>query len=199
MRYIISMHPNTTFHSHDEQSLTDFIHQHSFASLISCDAHHKAHISKVPLLLFKTSNAHYLEGHLAIKNPHTTLLQQSTQNDLSIKALFDGPHYYVSPLWYEDSINAVPTWNYSSVQVEGTLEFMKNKEETLKSVLRLSEHFEKDQSWIKNVNMNYVDKLLPHIIGMRIHIKHMHGIFKVSQNKSQKDQRNIKLALQALT
>jgi len=40
--------------------------------------------------------------------------------------MFQGPHAYISSSWYESE--NVPTWNYQSVHVYGTVSIMSEKE-----------------------------------------------------------------------
>ena len=57
-----------------------------------------------------------IEGtHLARANPHWQGLDGA-----AVTVVFEGAHGPVSPTWYGDAANAVPSWTYTAVHVVGT-------------------------------------------------------------------------------
>jgi transcriptional regulator len=106
-------------------SLVEFVKANSFCTLISINADSQPVVSHVPLTMRVSAPSHrvvgtrstlHLYGHLSKANRHWRLLQQCTE---PVLAIFNGPHGYVSPMWYEDSKRNVPTWNYSAVHCRG--------------------------------------------------------------------------------
>ena len=78
-----------------------------------------------------------LIGHVARANPHW----QAARGIDSI-AIFHGPHAYVSPSWYRDPVNAVPTWNFAAVHAHGALEIVDDPAEARAVLDALVHRFE---------------------------------------------------------
>src|SRR5262245_29394657 len=56
-----------------------------------------------------------LLGHMARATPHRNTWDSTTR----VLVIFNGPHSYISPDWYEQQVT-VPTWNYVTVHAYGT-------------------------------------------------------------------------------
>ena len=105
--------------------------------------------------------------------------------------IFSGPHAYISPSWYENPSKGVPTWNYSTVIIEGVTEVIDSSEWLLKSVMEFTDKFEKDTSWKDSVDKDYLSNLSKGIVGIKIQVKEIHSKFKLSQNKNNVDRNNV--------
>ena len=70
----------------------------------------------------------YLYGHFARPNP-----QWKDIENQKVLAVFQGPHCYISPSWYETN-RAVPTWNYVTVHVYGEVELLEDEQELMDSL-----------------------------------------------------------------
>ena len=85
-----------------------FMEHNSFATLISYDGD-RVVANHLPLLLDRAAAPNgRLIGHLARANK-----QWQHANGQRVLVIFQGPHAYISPRWYEET-NVVPTWNYLS-------------------------------------------------------------------------------------
>lgn len=175
------------FNVAEQNTIIEFIRQYGFATLISASNNTIQHISKVPLLLKIIDEQHYLEGHLAISNPHWKFIKLQPQ----IVAMFDGPHDYVSPTLYTDPIKNVPTWNYSTVIVKGETEIIDSSEWLLKSAMELADKYEKDDSWKNKVDIDFAKNLSKGIIGLRIKVSGTQVKFKLSQNRDEESRLNV--------
>ena len=93
--------------------LTAHIERHDFGLLVS---HGTQGIvaSQIPFLLDQRDGGLCLHGHLARANPQLADLDAGVE----ALAIFEGPHAYVSPSWYNPG-PAVPTWNYATVHAYG--------------------------------------------------------------------------------
>ena len=99
----------------DEETKYEMIEQNSFATLFS--QHNGApYATHLPLLLNRETLT--LSGHFARPNE-----QWKDSGNQQVLAIFQGPHSYISPSWYETN-KAVPTWNYVAVHVYGELEIV---------------------------------------------------------------------------
>jgi transcriptional regulator len=168
------------FSETDPKRLDTFIRNNAFGMLIT-DADGCPEASHIPFLL--NSEQRLLLGHLAAANPQVRRLAAVRE----ALVVFQGPHGYISPSWYETS--DVPTWNYTAVHVYGRPEVIHDDDELREVVDTLTEKYESqfDQPW----QPVYHDKLLRAITGFRIHITEVQGKFKLSQNRSAKDRANV--------
>src|SRR5688572_23601686 len=109
------MYIPATFAETDRNKLFEFIEQYSFATLVSTSGAEPI-ASRLPFLFDRQAGPHgRLLGHMARANP-----QWKTADGTRVLVMFDGPHAYISPTWYE-SRQVVPTWNYVAVHAYGTL------------------------------------------------------------------------------
>lgn len=144
-------------------------------------------VSHLPLV-YETdaSGKSWLYGHFARANPQWQDLGSGAQ----ALAVFNGPHAYVSPGWYERP--GVPTWNYAAIHVRGRVEVLEDKSELSALVGRMSETFEADENpwrWVEHAER--FDKMLEHIVGFRMAIEELEAKFKLGQNRAEADQRNV--------
>jgi transcriptional regulator len=154
------------------------IEAYSFATLVSgADADLQA--SHLPLLLDRDEGGRgTLVGHMARANQ-----QWRTAAGQSVLAIFNGPHAYISPVWYEAQ-EVVPTWNYVAVHASGTLTIIEDASELAQLVARTVRHYEsgRENPWQLDERAAFVRGLLPHIVGFRIPIERLEGKWKLNQN-----------------
>ncbi|MDA9208433.1 FMN-binding negative transcriptional regulator, partial [Octadecabacter sp.] len=122
-----------------------------------------------------------LDLHLVRSNPILRTLGEPQPILLSII----GPDGYVSPDWYGVD-DQVPTWNYVSVHIRGTLETLDQTE--IRDVLdRQSAHFEtqlpKTPWTTAKMTPEVLEKMMRQIVPCRITIADIQSTFKLNQNK----------------
>jgi transcriptional regulator len=122
---------------------------------------------------------HYLYGHFALPNPQWKEIEGQ-----SVLAVFQGPHCYISPKWYETNQD-VPTWNYVAVYVYGEAELLDN-EETVHSMSDLVLKYESPDSPYKleDIDAKLLAGLNKGVKGFKIKISKIEGKAKLSQNQS---------------
>jgi transcriptional regulator len=173
------MYVPASFAQTDLSTLHDFIQTYSFATLVSHDGS-APFASQLPFLLDRTAGTSgRLISHMARANP-----QWRHAAGQSVRVLFQGPHAYVSPAWYQ-AMNVVPTWNYVTVQAVGTLRLVDQPEQILDIVRRTVEQYEsgRDNSWsLEMPEARFVETLLSSIVGLEIDIDRLEGKWKLSQN-----------------
>jgi transcriptional regulator len=171
------MYIPASFKQDDVSVLHELIEQHSFATLVS--RHDEAPLaSHMPLLLDRRSGpSGTLIGHVARANPQWR--QAEGQNVL---AIFSGPHAYISPAWYE-SAGVVPTWNYTAVHAYGRWQRVDNSalEQIVRDYVDFYERM-REAPWRLDASPEFMQKLLPQIVGFRIEISRLEGKWKLSQN-----------------
>ena len=163
----------------DETEVSKFIKANSFGQLISVidTAIVSTH---VPFLFDAESRV--LMCHIAKANPQWQQIQKQ-----KVLVTLQGEHAYVSPNWYESA--GVPTWNYQAVHIEGIAESFTDPEKLKRVVDTLTEQNESDypNPW----EPDYAASMLRGIVGIEIAITSIQCKYKLSQNRSVRDQSNV--------
>lgn len=160
--------------------LRALIRNHPFANVVTT-ATNGLFATSTPLV-FETDaeDENRLIGHIALRNTHSDQLA-TAQPAL---AIFNGPNAYISPRWYVDKPQ-VPTWNYLSAQVRGTLETVMDSEGARNILIRTISVMERtapQPPWrLEDAPAGMVDMLLPRIRAFRLHIESLEGAAKLSQ------------------
>jgi transcriptional regulator len=169
------------FEEKDKDKIHTFIRENSFAILVSI--HEGRPIgTHIPLQLETNAEGQdILVGHISRGNEQKHTLTDGAQ----ILAIFPGPHAYISPRWYT-KMN-VPTWNYLSVHVYGTIRIMEG--EVLKAALsRLMDNYEHhlpQPVHIDEVPEKTVQDELRGIVGFEILVTEYQAAAKLSQNRDE--------------
>jgi len=153
-----------------------FIKAHAFGQLISM-VEDRLFSSHLPFLL--NDNEDKLLCHVAKQNPQWLAIEQQ-----EVLLTFQGEHDYVSPTWLESA--GVPTWNYQAVHVYGSAKTV-TEPVALKAMVDAltNEH----ESVMKTPwTPEYKASLLNAIVGIEISIDDIQCKYKLSQNKSERDQ-----------
>lgn len=182
------------FRVEDAAVLDAFIAGNAFGTLVSSGPGGLV-VSHIPFIAERAADgALRLLGHVARANPHAKSLAGAEH----VVAIFQGPHAYVSPTWYEHH-PAVPTWNYAVVHAHGRATMM--DEAGLVSLLeRLSSTYEaaRPNPWrMGDAPPDFIEKLLGVIIGFSIAVERVDGKFKLSQNRPGNDALRVVEALES--
>lgn len=172
----------------DTQTLQAFMRTHSFATLVT--QHDGVPFANhLPLMLDSGVGTHgALLGHMARNNPQWQDFSQGAE----VLVMFQGPHAYVSPAWYEPNAMVVPTWNFMAVHTYGKARIL-SEEELVGTLRRLVDENEKafPKPWKFEPTQTMRERMLSAIVGFEISLDRLEGKFKLSQNRSQQDQRNV--------
>ena len=183
------MYQPKSFIESDQNKLYSLIENYPFATLIAKkDA--EIEISHLPLLLNRDNGQ--LLGHIAKANPFLEYIFAEQQ----VTVIFHGPHGYISPSWYHNPTDNVPTWNYAVVHIEGKLVAATEAELVLLLDQLYSQHDE------NNTPINWqnpkISAKLNGIAGFKIKIEKITGKYKLSQNRSIEDQESVMQNLQGI-
>jgi len=136
---------------------------------------------------------HSLWAHIAKENDLVQFLQQ----EQDVLVIFKVNDAYVSPNWYLGKLEhhrAVPTWNYAVVHVNGIASLVED-DKVLRGVLaRLTRRHEAKQikPWrMSDAPIDYIQEQLNKIVAVQIKITNLVGKLKLSQNKSEVDQKAV--------
>lgn len=150
-----------------------------FITLVSTDVDGVPVASQLPVLYRRDGDDILVEGHWARANP-----QSRHQGEVLL--LVHGPHAYVSPAWYPDkeAEARVPTWNYASAQLRGSLERFEDEASLADLVSRLSDRFEAQvgSDWRFEPRREDHRVQLRGIVGFRFVPRQVDLKFKLSQN-----------------
>ncbi len=165
----------------DKEVMLQLARDHNFGILISV-IDNSPYASHLTFDIREDDNQVWLYGHVAKANPHWRHFDQQ-----SALAIFEGPHGYISPTWYEEQ--GVPTWNYAVVHMRGEMEAMTDREPTRDVVESLSETHEQENPdpWIPD----YPDAMLDAIVSFRMRVTDINGKFKLSQNRKEADKKSV--------
>lgn len=173
------------FKARDLEACHSLINNFSFATMIALPS---IEISHIPLLLEHENDKSYLRGHIARANPLHKLLE----NQPELLCIFNGPHAYISPSYYQSTSLNVPTWNYAVVHAKGRVTLV----DTDKLIKILDNSVKKHESklkqpWAIDWANELSHKKLNGIIGFEIEISHIEGKFKLSQNRTPDEKANV--------
>jgi transcriptional regulator len=177
----------------DRSILIEAMQAYSFAILFGPQSEPQSpaplSATHLPLVVKDEGEHGLIEGHFARANRHW----QSLAGRETL-AVFPGPHSYVSPSLYVESLS-VPTWNYIAVHAYGTLSLVEDepgKEALLKGLIQVHDPaFE--EKW-RAMPDGFRRTMLAGIVGFRIPISRIEGKFKISQNRSPEERQNIRTA-----
>ena len=175
------MHPDSRFRVEGRETLLAFIAAHPFVT-IAAAVRGRPFVAQSPVVIRELGDGEIaLDFHLSRGN----VLAPHVVQGFRAVALATGPDAYVSPDWY-GSEEQVPTWNYLSVEAEGSVAPL-NDDELIALLDDLSAQEE--------------GRLLPKppwtraIIGARLMVDRLEGTFKLSQNKGEADRAGVIAAL----
>lgn len=174
-----------------------------------------------------------LRGHIARQNPQSTTMIEALEslnlpsgsslpsNKYEVMILFTSPHHhYVTPKFYTESKPATgkvaPTWNYSAVQVYGTICVYSDPaaEETGayldRQIRDLAAHCEghvmgftgengREEAWkVDEAPEGYLKILKKNIVGLEVEVTRISGKVKMSQEKGGGDRQGVVGGFKAL-
>ena len=109
---------------------------------------------------------------------------------------------YISPSWYPTKVTnqgkAVPTWNYVSVHVHGTLRQVDDPAWLMSHLEAQTHRHEADraQPWsMSDAPPEFIDAMIGQIVGLEITVERIEAKAKLSQNRQAVDQQGVIQAL----
>ncbi|HEY4110965.1 FMN-binding negative transcriptional regulator [Puia sp.] len=163
----------------DTEKIHAFLRENSFAILIS--VHDGRPVgTHIPLQLETgVDGKDCLLGHISRGNDQKYSLTAGAK----VLAIFPGPHAYVSPRWYTEL--KVPTWNYISVHIYGTVTLIEGEElrAALSRLIDTYEHPLPQPVHIDEIPHHELQADLRGIVGFRIAIDEIQAAYKLSQNR----------------
>lgn len=132
-------------------------------------------------------------AHMAKANPHWRTISDGAPALLIVT----GPEAYISPSWYPTKAEhgrVVPTWNYTAVHLTGTIQLHHDPTWKRQAVTHLTDRYEAKRAnpWhVTDAPDAFINTQLNAIVGIELHITHVDGKAKLSQNRTDADQRGV--------
>lgn len=171
------MHPNKAFRGTPQDRNIAFARARGFGSL-AVNADDGPLISHIPFLI--SDDAQSVDLHLVRSNPICRMAP------IEAVIAVTGPDAYISPDWY-DVDDQVPTWNYVSVHLRGTLKALPSA--AMQDMLeRQSAAYEAQltakRPWtMDKMSEGVPERMMRMILPFRLSIKNIDGTWKLNQNK----------------
>ena len=172
----------------DLPTLHDFMADYSFATIVS---QHEGAITAthIPIWIEREGSQYgRLWGHLSRANP-----QWHDFSEGEVLVIFQGPHSYVSPSWYEAAAN-VPTWNYTAVHAYGRVRLIEDYQELYSLIEKvvIQNEAPREKPWaLTDAPVEHLEKTMRGVVGFEIEITRLEGKYKLSQNRPANDRENV--------
>lgn len=178
----------------DDGEIRDFVAAFGAGNLITVGPDGAPDVTLLPILW----EGDRIQAHMAAANQHWRRIVDGSAATVAV----DGPDVYVSPSWYATKAEhgkVVPTWNYSSVHISGTVQVIRDEAWLRDQIERLTNTHEKSRSgWqVGDAPETYIDRQIRGIVGVEIVVERVEGKAKLSQNRSEEDRSGVIEALRA--
>lgn len=184
------MHPNHAFRFDSDTAMLAFAGARGFAHVfaVTPDGPMTVHAPIVPTgagFRFHVARANRIAPHL-----------DGARVLLSV-ADSDG---YVSPTWYPEPANQVPTWNYVAVEIVGIARLLNENGliEQLDTLAAIHEpRVAPDAPWTRDkMNDARLRTMLKGIVGFEVTIESVRGTAKLSQHRPAEETARVRVALE---
>jgi transcriptional regulator len=169
----------------DKSEAVSFMKRFSFATVITSKDNIPV-ATHLPFIIEERNDTILLTSHFARANAQWKQIEANR-----VLVIFSEPHAYISPKHYEQELN-VPTWNYISVHCYGKGRLIIEEEKVMQLLERTVANY--DDSFIEQYQSlpeDYKTNLAKGVIAFEIEVVEMQAKKKLSQNKSEVEQRNI--------
>lgn len=177
------------FREDDRDTLFDLIEQYNFGVLVT-HRNGELHATHLPFYVDRAHGEHgTLIAHMARPNPQW----HDFASDQEALVIFQGPHAYITPSWYESSPTNVPTWNMAVVHAYGIPKIIEDHDAMYSMLRQLVNYHEvpRETPWPMESSEDYVHGRIAAIVGFEIPIVRLEAKFKLSQNRNETDQQHV--------
>ena len=179
------MHIIKYFREENRDKILDYLRQNDFATLVAYDGQ-KPVASHLLMEIVEEGEHLRINGHMSRANPLWKMFEKNPE----VLVIFQGPHTYVSPTWY-NHVN-VPTWNYQSVHIYGKPGMVTDKTETYGILKRLTDRYETRTTYrLETLPQDFVEKEMRGVAAFQIEVTRIEANYKLSQNRDDESYQNI--------
>ena len=171
------------FQIDDFKTICEFIQNNPLGILISNTSSLESLATHIPFQLEDCDDEIIVYGHISKHNRHSEQINDGKQATI----IFQGPNAYVSSSLYE-SVN-VPTWNYQAVHLYGNIEFLNDEQLNyhLRSLVENHESKRANPLDYDSIPKEMIEEYKKEIIAFRLIAYKSEAIFKLSQNRNDRD------------
>jgi len=179
------MYTPKLYREEDRSRILQFMQENEFVTLVCFDGRRPV-ASHLLVEVIEEGQRLVVNGHMSRANP----LWKTFEHHPDVLAIFQGPHTYISPTWY-NHVN-VPTWNYQAVHVYGTARLVTEYDETFYLLKRLIDRHEKNSHYkMESLPRDFVEKEIRGVMAFQIEVTGIEANYKLSQNRNDEDYWNI--------
>ncbi len=183
------MYTPPAFREDNLAKLHALMRNNNFAILVTQE-HGAPLATHLPLLLDAERSPYgTLLGHMSRANSQWRTFLEGQQ----ALAIFQGPHAYVSPSWYQPEAGNVPTWNYAAAHAYGVPTIIEDEARVVALLQRSVNTFEAgfERPWVLDMPADLLRAKIKGIVAFEMEITRLEGKFKLSQNRPAADQQNV--------
>jgi transcriptional regulator len=166
---------------------------HPLATLVTLGAQ-GLFASHIPMVLEDDgSEFGLLKGHISRANAQW----RDFSPTVDALAIFAGHQHYVTPTWYSENgehAKQVPTWNYAVVHAYAPLKVIEDGQWLLAHVSKLTNIHEAPFPFpwkVSDAPEEFIQAQLKGIVGFELSIRRLEGKWKVSQNRTEREQQGV--------
>jgi transcriptional regulator len=179
------MYTPKLYREEDRVKIIEFLRQNEFATVATYDGE-KPIASHLLVEVFEDGEKLFINGHMSRANP----LWKTIEMNSEVLVIFQGPHTYISPTWY-NHVN-VPTWNYQAAHVYGKPRIVEDYDEAYQILKRLTDRHEAASHYkLETLPQGFVEKEIKGIVAFQIEVTRIEANYKLSQNRNDEDYQNI--------
>ena len=179
------MYISKLYREEDREKILEFLKQNEFATLVTYDGE-KPTASHLLMEVVEDGELLFINGHKSRANP----LWKTFEKNSEVLVIFQGPHTYISPTWY-NHVN-VPTWNYQAVHVYGSPRIVTDHAEAYNLLSKLIKRHEAENQYkLETLPQDFVAKEMKGIVAFQIEVTRIEANYKLSQNRNDEDYHNI--------
>jgi len=179
------MYIHKLYHEENREKILEFLRQNEFATLVTYDGE-KPVASHLLMEIVEDGDNLFVNGHMSKANS----LWKTFEKNPEVLVIFQGPHTYISPTWY-NHIN-VPTWNYQSVHVYGKPRLITGQREAYGLLKRLIDRHEASSPYkLETLPQDFVLKEMKGIVAFQVDVTRVEANYKLSQNRDDVNYRSI--------
>lgn len=173
------------YHEEDRAKIIEFMRQNEFTILVTHDGEQQA-ASHLLVEVVEDDVRLFVNGHMSKANPQW----KSFGKNAEVLVIFQGPHTYISPTWY-NHVN-VPTWNYQAVHVYGRVKIVDDRNEAYLLLKRLIDRHETAGHYkLETLPDDFVEREMRGVIAFQVEVSRIEANYKLSQNRNDIDFRSI--------
>lgn len=188
------MHPNPAFRETPQARILAFARERGFGQ-ISANGPEGPLAAQAPFEVLgdagdPATGEIRARFHLARSNPLARAMAAAGGDGLPALLAVSGPDAYVSPNWYGDTPDQVPTWNYVAAHLRGAARLL-GAEELRPHLDRVSAAFEERiaaetgaRPWrVDKMSDDAFARMARQIVPAELRVERVEGTWKLNQNK----------------